>query len=319
VGDVNEQDDTHEQHVKQTSIPVRLDMVEEVISVDEESRTVRVIMRPDPRRYTAIEDGEETLYLDRFFNIAFRPEDFANKSMSGIPMFASGATIKSATDYAGKRLAAIETELRTGEYDAPTEKARIHAPLAAAGIERHMSFLSVDICGSTVYRHRDPVGFDVAQRILVQELGTAVGQFQGALLKTTGDGFIAYIDGPGFTVLADNTVDLGGSMLQLLKEAINPALEAAGHAPLSIRIGADYGPAFVREVRVPMLEFTQPDVTSDALNRAVKIEKSCSPNTLRIGYDLYRCVHVQWLERCREVEFDGAGVGVEHYRVFEVA
>lgn len=304
--------------VKRTRHSVRLDMIQQVVSIDEDTRIVRVALKPDPRRYVTLEQDGETLYLDRFFNTAFRLEDFANQSMAGLPIFASDKTIESAPDYAAKRRSAVETELRTGNYAPPEERARAHSPLEPADIERDMAFISVDICGSTAYRRRDPEGFDVAHRVLLQELGTAVGQFQGSLLKTTGDGFIAFVDGPGFTVLADSTVDLGGSMLRILTDAVNPALEAAGHAPLSIRIGADYGPALVREVRVPMIGFSHPDVTSDALNRAVKIEQSCAANTFRIGYDLYRCVHVQWLERSRPVEFDGTEVGIPGYRVFEV-
>lgn len=181
-----------------------------------------------------------------------------------------------------------------------------------------MAFLSVDMCGSTAYRRRDPKGFDLAYKILLQELGTVVGQFQGSLLKATGDGFIAYIDRPGFTVLVDSAVDLGSSLLRIFGDAINPAIIAHGLPPISIRIGADYGPAIIREVRVMATGFVSLDITSDALNRAVKIEQSASPDSFRIGYDLYRLAHVQWLERSFPVEFDGDTVGIAEYEVFEV-
>jgi class 3 adenylate cyclase len=307
-----------ERPIKRSRVSMRLDMLQEVVAVDEETRVVQLKMRPDPRRYLIIKEKGETRYLDRFFKTVFRLEDFASESLAGLPILASGTTIDTASSYAAKRRQAVGEQLRTGTYSPPDEGARAYSPLKPNEAERDFAFISVDICGSTAYRRRDPEGFDVAHRILLQELGAAVGQFQGALLKTTGDGFIAFVDGPGFTVLADSTVDLGGSMLEILASGINPALEQAGHEPLAIRIGADYGPALVRQIEVPMIGYSYPDVTSDALNRAVKIEQSSARNTFRIGYDLYRCVHVQWLERCHPVDFDGSVVGISNYQVFEV-
>jgi class 3 adenylate cyclase len=304
--------------VRRAAEKVRLDLKQEVVSMDEETRVVTMRMEPDPRRYDRIERNEPgTWYLDRYFNTAFRLEDFADQA-AGLPVYASDRTVDSAPEYAAERRAAVQRELQTGEHVSPTQGAKPHTPLSAADEERDMAFISVDICGSTAYRRRDPQGFDTAYRILLQELGSTVGQFQGSILKATGDGFIAYLDFPGFTVLVDSTIDLGGTMLQILHGAVNPAIEEAGLKSLSVRIGADYGPAVVREMRVPLTGFAGPEVTSDALNRAVKIEQSADPNTYRIGYDLYRLAHVQWLERCHPVEFDGEKVGIPGYQVFEL-
>lgn len=297
---------------------MRLDLVTEVSSLDEETRTARLTVKPDPRRYDRVEREGGTWYLDRYFKTLFRLEDFAEAPVVGLPIFASDRTIDSAPEYAARRKEAITTELTTGQYQAPDETPRAHGILPASEAELEMAFLSVDICGSTAYRRRDPKGFDRAYQIFLQELGTVVGHFQGTLLKATGDGFIAYVDGPGFNVLVDSAVDLGVSLVRILDEAVNPAIEAHGLQPLSIRVGADFGPATVREVRVAATGFVDVDVTSDALNRAVKIEQSADPNTFRIGYDLYRLAHVQWLERSYPVSFDGSIVGIPEYEVFEV-
>lgn len=297
---------------------MRLDLAQEVMSIDEETRTVLFRMEPDPRRYDRIESDEPgTWYLDRYFNTAFRLEDFGEQ-MGGLPVYGSNRTVDSAAEYAAERRVAVQHELQTGECTPPKQAARRHTALSASDDERDIAFLSVDIGGSTAYRRRDPQGFDTAYRIFLRELGTTVGQFQGTVLKTTGDGFIAFLDLPSFTVLVDSTIDLAGSLLHVLHQAVNPAIEEAGLQPLSVRIGADYGPAIVREMQVPITGFSAPEVTSDALNRAVKIEQSCHPNTCRIGYDLYRLAHVQWLERCHPVEFDGDQVGIPDYEVFEL-
>ena len=87
---------------------------------------------------------------------------------------------------------------------------------------------------------------------------------------------------------------------------------------MKLRIGADYGTAEIHRLEVPATGFSKFDVASDALNRAVKIEKSCGENEFRIGYSLYELIHVQWLERAKEVPFDGASVGIPDYKVYEV-
>lgn len=302
---------------RRAEIPFRLDLIQEVISADEETHTVRMRVTPNPRRYQRIEREGGTWYRDRYFDHIFRLEDFAN-GLEGVPIFASNRTIESASDYAGERLVAVGQEFQTGEYSAPTQSARPHTPFADLTSDRNIAFMSVDICGSTALRQLDRDGFETAYTLLLRELGTAVGQFEGTLLKATGDGFIAYVDLPSFNVMADNIVDLGGTMLQILHRAVNPNLQSAGVKPLSIRVGADYGPARIREIAVPVTGFIEREVTSDALNRAVKIEQSCDPDTFRVGYDLYQILHVQWLERCTEVHYDGNQIGIKGYRVFEV-
>lgn len=296
----------------------RVDFVQKVISFDEAARVVQFSLVPDPRRYARVEKEGGTWYLDRYFNTLFRLEDFANASTEGLPVFVSDRSIESAPEYAARRKDAISLELVTGEHEPPEEKPRLHETLLANDAVREMAFLSVDICGSTAYRRRDQMGFDLAFGIILEEMGTVVGQFQGSLLKPTGDGFIAYIDGPSYTVVVDSAIDLGCSLLCMLRDAINPALEERGLEPISIRIGADYGPAIVQELRVRATDFVNVDVTSDALNRAVKIEQSATPNSFRIGQDLYELAHIQWLERSQRVAFDGDSIGISGYEVFEV-
>ena len=160
--------------------------------------------------------------------------------------------------------------------------------------------------------------FDKAAAILMQELGALVGHFHGAILKATGDGFIAYVSHPGFTILCDSAVDLGLSMLVVLRSSINPSLAKASLPELKIRVGVDYGAATVSKFIVPVTGFNQIDMVSDALNRAVKIEQSAHPLELRIGRRLYELVHVQYLERAHPVDFDGATLGVTDYQVYRV-
>jgi class 3 adenylate cyclase len=295
----------------------RFDFKIEVVDADEETHIVQVKVEPDPRRYDRVDNDGQPYFLDRYLRVLVSFDEMAAQ-MAGLPIFASPRTIESAEEYAATRREAVESELLTGAYSPPTEQAKPHETLAHDSPERDMAFLSVDVCGSTARRARSPRDFDTALRILIQELGTVVGQFHGSMLKTTGDGFIAYIDLPSFTVACDATIDLGGTMRVVLRDSINPALVNAGLEPLEIRIGADYGSAAVHQLAVQTTGFTQVDITSDALNRAVKIQESCGPGEFRIGRELYELVHVQWLERAAQVPFDSSLVGLEGYEVYEI-
>jgi class 3 adenylate cyclase len=287
------------------------------IKFDDTTRVAHFEIRPDPRRYTLVEQDGERFYLDRYLNYLIKLEDMMSR-MGELPISTASQSIDSTPEYAERRRKAVEHELTTGEHVAPEEKARPHETFITNATTRSMAFVSVDICSSTAHRLRNPEGFDKAYRIFLRELGAIVGLFQGVILKTKGDGFIAYIDLPSFTIACDLAVDMGLSFLVVLKRTINPALRAAGLEPLQIRVGADYGTATTQKINIPATGFLQEDVVSDALNRSVKIEETCQPNQLRIGRALYELIHVQWLERASEVTFDGESVGVEDYKVYEV-
>lgn len=122
----------------------------------------------------------------------------------------------------------------------------------------------------------------------------------------------------GSRPLCDNIVDMGLSLLVLLHRSLNPALSKAGIEPLSIRIGADYGEALVRQLTIPSTGFVTQEVASDALNRAVKIEEVCIPDQFWIGRCLYELIHVKWLERATDTTFDGASIGMPDYKIYRM-
>jgi class 3 adenylate cyclase len=299
----------------------RMDFVMEKRSFDLTTNTFQVALTPDPRRYTRVEDGENSGYLDKYLRMLI-PDGVMMKEcaeqMRGLPIYSLSPSIKSAPEYATSRNEALRSELQTGSYVKPTEPAIPHQPLEAGAATKWLAFLSVDICGGTALRLANRTGFDAAYKIFLREMGTVVGQFHGTILKTTGDGFIAYIDHPAFTQQCDNTVDLGLTLLVLVRDSINPALVSADLPQLKIRVGADYGTVQFTTHEVPSTGFTSSEIGSDALNRSVKIEQTCGENEFRIGRSLYELVHVQWLERATEVPFDGESVGIAGYKSYRV-
>ena len=119
-------DGTKNRVVRRAEMRMRLDLVQTVHSIDEETRTVLLSLVPDPRRYDRVEKEGGTWYFDRYFDFLLRLEDFAGPKMNGLPFYSSDRTIDYAPDYAARRKDAIFSELRTGEHQPPEELSLIH-------------------------------------------------------------------------------------------------------------------------------------------------------------------------------------------------
>lgn len=297
----------------------RMDMISEVVEFDKDTGKAKVKVEPDPRRYAKYDEGGETYFIDKYTKIRFALTDLANMygPEDGVPAYYVPPHIADSAEYAVARKEAIEHEIMTGEYIPPVECPEMHRPIEIVE-QMQMSFVSVDICGATSLRAKDANSFDRVYEIFFREIGTVVGQFSGSILKATGDGMLVYIDHPSVTA-RDNAVDMALTFLVVLHRCINPAA-AASHLPkLSIRVGADDGPASVRRFQVAPTGYCAEEVISDALNRAAKLQESAARNTLLIGEALYWSLHVQWLERCTEVDVGFADqIGVPGYRTFRV-
>jgi len=285
---------------------------------------MKIIIEPDPDRYEYIEGFNENCYLDRHTNtlipeclmteaIFHASNQFGKESMHFLP-----PSINDLRPYSQKRREAIAKQIETGVYQTPEEQAKAHAELDEKSPERNIAFLSVDICKSTTLRKQSPVLFDRSWEVFYQELATLVGQYNGAILKFTGDGFIAYMDYPAFTVQADTIVALGLAMLYHLETCVNPTLRENGLIELSIRVGMEFGAAKVSHINIPAIGKSQFDFVSDALNCAVKIQESCGANEIRIGQELRDLLHDRYLRRVDEVSFDSETVGVLGYKVYRM-
>lgn len=302
-------------------VRARFDFEFEPIEPDESSKSLNICVKPHGRRYAVVEIHGERHYYDRFLKSIVSEsaiQGMIAAQFRGMPVIYNPPSIESSQNYAVVRQSAIAAELRGDSYVVPPEKARQQTQISFDAGKRFITFLSVDICGSTSLRRLNSGAFERAYEIFLRELATSVGHFHGSILKTTGDGFIAFVDGEGFTTQCDNTVDLGLTFLAVLRGSVNPALVAASLPVLRVRIGADCGAAVLRKIFIPATGFEAPEVASDALNRAVKIEQSANENEFRIGRGLYELIHVQWLERCEEVEFDGMSLGISGYQVYRV-
>lgn len=294
----------------------RLDLIFEKAKLDEETRTAYFSAKPDPRRYECVTIENSVFYRDKYLRTLVSM-DSIHQQIAGLPIHRLNPTIESAEHYADLRQTAISCHLSGGDYAEPEGVKGKHKPLELTK-QKNLTFISVDICKSTSYRAADPESYEKAYPIIINELGAAVAHFSGCIYKTTGDGFIAYIDFPAFTNQCDATIDLGLTLIKLMYSAINPALENINIKKMDIRVGADFGPAEMRPVSIKSIGYHATEVASDALNRAVKIEQSCAPGEFRIGRNLYELIHVQWLERAQQVNLPLALSDANEYLIYIV-
>lgn len=301
----------------------RIDFVITPIVVDEEARRVQVRIEPNPERYQIVEIEGGLGYLDLHTTTIIPEammwsavERMSSNSSAALPMHFLPPTIKSLPPYSSTRLAAVVRQLTTGDYEPPSEKAKTHVELEESTTEKHVTFLSIDICKSTILRNQDPSSFDRSHEVFIQELATLVGQYNGTILKFTGDGFIAYIDYPAFTVQADTAAALGIALTYHLENCVNPALKAAGLIELSMRVGAEFGLAKAKRFNIQAIGKTQTDFVSDALNFAVKIQESCGVNEFRVGQALRDLLHQDLIEKLIKVDFDSKDISRNDYRIY---
>jgi class 3 adenylate cyclase len=297
-------------------IEFRVDFHVEVLSVDEGAKIATLKLTPDPRRYNEeVRDGRHG-YFDRFSN-TFIPSDVLFKDASRIlelPIHHASPSVREARIYATQRREALRHELETGEYKLPGESAAGHKGFQAA---QHVSFVSIDVCSSTTTRAQHGASFDRALAVVLREVATLVGQFQGTVLKMTGDGMIAFFDHPSLNTQSDLVANFCTSLPLLIEGALSPALGEFDLPVLSLRIGADRGEATLQKVIVPATGFETEEIRSDALNRAVKIQELAPPNSPYLGADLRDQLHIQYLERT-ELVSPISDPSLTGYRVYSI-
>ena len=302
----------------------RIDFLITPIVVDEGSRRIKIKIEPNPDRYQAMEIKGESGFLD-LHTSTFLPEammfaaiERVSSSFDRMSMYSLFPAVKKLPPYSESRLAAVTKQLATGVYEAPPETAKAHVELQEFTDEKYFSFISVDICKSTVLRKLNPASFDKSHEVFYQELATLVGQYNGTILKFTGDGFIAYIDYPAFTLQADTAVALAMALVYHLKNCVNPALAVSGLTELSMRVGLEFGLARAKTINVQAIGKSQTDFISDALNVAVKIQESCEVNEIRVGQNLRDLLHENYIKRLVQVDYDSGEIGGDDYIVYAI-
>jgi adenylate cyclase len=149
-----------------------------------------------------------------------------------------------------------------------------------------------DLVGSTRMSMTLPVDNLVTIiRAFTHDLSYVIDSYDGYVLKYVGDAVISFFPGhvndDNEYLASDTSVECGKSMINTIKEEINPVLHKRyGYPELSAKIGIDAGENAI--VQFGYEQSSPIDVLGYSMNIAAKITSLTGANKISIGENVYR-------------------------------
>ena len=129
--------------------------------------------------------------------------------------------------------------------------------------------------------------FALMIQIFAQEISIAVTGYGGYVFKYEGDAVIGLFPGEYDRAKAcKNALNCTTSILEIIREVINPAFKENGLPEISVRIGLTYGYALV-VLYGNSLEKAYIDIIGSSISLASKIVSIAKPNQVLVGESVY--------------------------------
>lgn len=127
-------------------------------------------------------------------------------------------------------------------------------------------------------------------RAFSHELSAVVESYNGYVLKYVGDAIIAFFPS-GFNkyLTCDKSVQCAKSMINVLKNGINPILTKYDYPEISVKIGIDEGENVV--VQYGYDKSSLIDIIGYSMNVGAKIMSITKSNKISVGENVYRLLH----------------------------
>lgn len=279
----------------------RMDFKLEIVNYDEKTGKCEVILIPHPERYELRTIDGEKGYYDKFDN-AFIPLDELEKAipqLDGMPIYYSPPKIEDANRYISERIPHIKEFFQTKtivyefkdlseEYLKKLEKDKMRFVI-----------LSLDLKGSTKLSQElsDETYSDIIS-LFLREMTFVVDKFNGYILKSLGDGLIAYFPEPNFVGMNDNALDCAVTMKKMIIFGMNPILKENKLPELNFRIGLDSGEAIIKIIGVESIKIHK-DLIGETVSLAAKIEKLANANQILMGESTALALHTFWRKKIR--------------------
>ena len=149
----------------------------------------------------------------------------------------------------------------------------------------------IDLVGSTKMSMTLPVEQLVTiTRAFTHEISSVVESYNGYVLKYVGDAIISFFP-CGFNkyLISDKSVQCAKSMINVIKNGINPILTKHDYPELSVKIGIDEGEDVV--VQYGYDKSSLIDILGYSMNVAAKITSLTSANKISVGNAVYKLLH----------------------------
>jgi adenylate cyclase len=149
----------------------------------------------------------------------------------------------------------------------------------------------IDLVGSTKMSMTLPVEQLVTIiRAFTHEISSVVESYNGYVLKYVGDAIISFFP-CGFNkyLISDKSVQCAKSMINVIKNGINPILTKHDYPELSVKIGIDEGEDVV--VQYGYDKSSLIDILGYSMNVAAKITSLTAANKISVGNSVYKLLH----------------------------
>ena len=149
----------------------------------------------------------------------------------------------------------------------------------------------IDLVGSTKMSMTLPVEQLVTIiRAFTHEISSVVESYNGYVLKYVGDAIISFFP-CGFNkyLISDKSVQCAKSMINVIKNGINPILTKHDYPELSVKIGIDEGEDVV--VQYGYDKSSLIDKLGYSMNVAAKITSLTAANKISVGNAVYKLLH----------------------------
>lgn len=149
----------------------------------------------------------------------------------------------------------------------------------------------IDLVGSTKMSMTLPVEQLVTiMRAFSHEISSVVESYNGYVLKYVGDAIISFFP-CGFNkyLISDKSVQCAKSIINVIKNGINPILTKHEYPELSVKIGIDEGEDVV--VQYGYDKSSLIDILGYSMNVAAKITSLTAANKISVGNSVYKLLH----------------------------
>jgi class 3 adenylate cyclase len=140
-------------------------------------------------------------------------------------------------------------------------------------------------------------------RAFTHEMTNTVRSYGGYVLKYVGDAIIAFFPSGYNKLLAcDKAVQCANSMINVIKNGINPILNQYDYPDLCVRIGIDEGENVI--VQYGHDKSSLIDILGYCISITAKLTSLTNPDKITIDEDVYDMLHPEIRSRFTEIKYD---------------
>ncbi|MCS7141519.1 MAG: adenylate/guanylate cyclase domain-containing protein [Candidatus Nitrosocaldus sp.] len=177
-------------------------------------------------------------------------------------------------------------------------------------LKRHLNskvklvVLYADMVGSTRLSRMLPVErLAVIIQAFTQEMSFMVHNFNGLVLKYVGDAVIAYFPAMHNLLLAaDDSVNCAISMIEVLRQGINPVLMQYDYPELAMKVSIDAGEHSV--IQYGSDKSMDVDLVGYGISMAAKMHALAEGNSIVISHNIYDVLHPSMQRKFRQLSLD---------------